>query len=262
MPLQQILLLNLAAITLVCVVLWLMSLIRRDASIVDIFWGIGFVVVAWLTFASSRVAAPKAILLTLMVSVWGLRLAGYLAWRNLGKEEDYRYAAMRERHGNRFPIVSLITVFGLQGLLMWIISLPIQVGIQNADEWNAIATVGLLLWLIGWLFETIGDYQLARFKAQPSNKGRVMNRGLWRYTRHPNYFGDFLVWWGFYLVAAKSDSFWWTIIGPLIMSFLLIRISGVRLLENSLRDRVTGYKDYVRNTSPFFPLPPKNMPSD
>ena len=262
MPLEQLLLSNLAAIALICVVLWLVSLIRRDASIVDIFWGIGFVVVAWLTFTTSAVSELKAVFLALMVTTWGLRLAGYLAWRNIGKDEDYRYAAMRQRHGSRFPIVSLITVFGLQGLLMWVISLPIQVGIPDAESWNAIATVGLVLWSIGWLFETIGDYQLARFKAQASNKGRVMSEGLWRYTRHPNYFGDFLVWWGFYLVAAKPDSFWWTIIGPLIMSFLLIRVSGVRLLENSLRDRVAGYKEYVRNTSPFFPLPPKNLPAD
>jgi steroid 5-alpha reductase family enzyme len=262
MPLAQILIANLAAIALVCGVLWLVSLIRRDASIVDIFWGIGFVVVAWLTFGISRVNAPKAVILAFMVTIWGLRLAGYLAWRNLGKDEDYRYAAMRKRHGNRFPVVSLVTVFGLQGLLMWIISLPIQVGISSADGWNGFATAGMVLWLVGWFFETIGDFQLARFKAQPSNKGRVMSQGLWRYTRHPNYFGDFLVWWGLYLVALTSDSFWWTIIGPLLMSFLLIRVSGVRLLESSLRQRVDGYEEYVRNTSPFFPLPPKSLPTD
>jgi steroid 5-alpha reductase family enzyme len=155
----------------------------------------------------------------------------------------------------------LFTVFGLQGALMWIISLPIQVGISQDQDWHPARAIGLLLWIAGLFFETVGDFQLARFKADPQNQGRVMNRGLWRYTRHPNYFGDFLVWWGFYFVAAESGSWWWTIIGPLLMSFLLIRVSGVRLLESSLRSRVAGYEDYVRDTSAFFPLPPKQSSS-
>ena len=192
-----------------------------------------------------------------MVTIWGMRLAGYLAWRNWGKPEDYRYVAMRERHGKRFAMVSLLTVFGLQGLLMWIISLPIQVGVSQAHAWHAGVPFGLTLWGCGLVFEAFGDFQLARFKADPANRGQVMNRGLWRYTRHPNYFGDFLVWWVFYAVAAETASWWWTIIGPLLMSFLLIRVSGVRLLESSLRSRVAGYEDYVRRTSSFFPLPPR-----
>ena len=259
MPLELVLAFNAAAIAIICCLLWGVSLIRKDASIVDIFWGIGFVVVAWLTYANSQAGGGKSFVIAVLVSIWGLRLAGYLAWRNSGKPEDYRYAAMREKHGKFFPIVSLVTVFGLQGLLMWIISLPLQIGIFDAGDWSFIAAIGIALWLIGWLFESIGDYQLARFKALPSNKGRVMNTGLWRYTRHPNYFGDFLVWWGFYFVSVNADSFWWTIIGPLIMSFLLIRVSGVRLLENSLRSRVDGYEEYVLSTSPFFPLPPKRI---
>ena len=127
-------------------------------------------------------------------------------------------AAMRERHGKRFPIVSLFTVFGLQGLLMWIISLPVQVGISQAESWQLWRWAGVALWLAGLFFEAVGDFQLARFKADTANRGRVMNGGLWRYTRHPNYFGDFLVWWGFYLVAAEPGSWWWTIIGPLLMA--------------------------------------------
>ncbi len=259
MPLGQILAFNLAAIAVLCFLLWIVSLIRGDASIVDIFWGVGFVILAWITYANSQTSGTRSLIIAVMVSIWGLRLAGYLAWRNLGKEEDYRYAAMREKHGKRFALVSLVTVFGLQGLLMWIISLPLQVGISSAGDWHGLGTIGVVLWLGGWLFETIGDYQLARFKAQPSNKGRVMNTGLWRYTRHPNYFGDFLVWWGFYFVSLTPDSFWWTIVGPIIMSFLLIRVSGVRLLESSLRTRVDGYEDYVRTTSSFVPLPPKKI---
>jgi steroid 5-alpha reductase family enzyme len=197
-------------------------------------------------------------LLLAMVSLWGVRLGGHLTWRNWGKEEDSRYASMREKHGSKFPIVSLFTVFGLQGLLIWLIGLPLQVGIARDQAWPAAVVVGLILWIVGFLFESVGDFQLARFKSNPANKGQVMNRGLWRYTRHPNYFGDFLVWWGFYLVAAQPSSWWYTIIGPLLMSFLLLRVSGVRLLESSLRSRVEGYEEYVRRTSAFFPMPPKS----
>jgi steroid 5-alpha reductase family enzyme len=257
MALEHVFLANLAAVAAVLSILWCLSLLLRNVSIVDIFWGCGFVLVAWVSLWASGRLMARPLILTLMVSLWGSRLAGYLAWRNLGKPEDYRYAAMRQRHGRRFPFASLFTVFGLQGLLMWIISLPIQVGISQSGGWHFGVMVGGMLWLAGLFFESVGDYQLARFKADPANRGRVMNRGLWRYTRHPNYFGDFLVWWGFYFVAVESSSWWWTLIGPLLMSFLLIRVSGVRLLESSLRARVAGYEEYVRDTSPFFPLPPK-----
>ena len=144
---------------------------------------------------------------------------------------------------------------------MWITALPIQVGVSRAEDWHLAGLIGVGLWTCGFFFESIGDYQLARFKADPANRGQVMNQGLWRYTRHPNYFGDFLVWWGFYLLALQTASWWWTIIGPLLMSFLLIRVSGVRLLESSLRSRVAGYDECVRNTSSFFPLPPKQASS-
>lgn len=257
MSTESVLLSNLAAITLLMLVLWVISLLRRDASIVDIFWGIGFFVFALLSLYQAGQPTARSLLLTALVGVWGLRLSAYLAWRNHGKPEDYRYAAMRQKHGRRFPLVSLCTVFGLQGLLMWVISLPIQVGIAAAQDWHWSVVIGIALWLIGLTFEAVGDYQLARFKAEPANAGQVMNQGLWRYTRHPNYFGDFLVWWGFYFVALEPNSWWWTMIGPLLMSFLLIRVSGVRLLEESLRSRVAGYEEYVRKTSAFFPSPPK-----
>lgn len=257
MTLEAVLLTNLATIGAALVALWCLSLLLKNASIVDIFWGCGFVLVAWVSLWASGDLLAKSLLLALLVSIWGLRLAGYLAWRNIGQPEDYRYAAMRERHGKLFPIVSLFTVFGLQGLLMWIIALPIQVGISRGQGWPAAVAIGLILWLTGLFFETVGDYQLARFKTDLANHGRVMNRGLWRYTRHPNYFGDFLVWWGFYFMAVEAGSWWWTIVGPLLMSFLLIRVSGVRLLESSLRSRVAGYEEYVRDTSAFFPLPPQ-----
>jgi steroid 5-alpha reductase family enzyme len=164
---------------------------------------------------------------------------------------------MRKRHGSRFATRSLVTVFWLQGLLLWVISLPLQVGAFRTSSWHALAICGIGLWLFGFAFEAVGDYQLARFKADPGNRGQVMNRGLWRYTRHPNYFGEFLIWWGLFLVAAQADSWWWTITGPALLTFLLIRVSGVNLLESSLRNRVDGYEEYIRTTSAFFPLPPK-----
>lgn len=257
MTLPHVLFTNLAMIGTLLLALWIVSLFRRNVAIIDVFWGCGFVLIAWLSLWLREGLGPRSLLTTIMVSVWGLRLAGYLAWRNFGKPEDYRYAAMRRRHGTRFYLLSLFTVFGLQGILLWIVSLPIQVGITQAKAWHAAALFGVFLWLAGLFFETVGDYQLARFKADPANHGRVMNRGLWRYTRHPNYFGDFLVWWGHYLVAAEPGSWWWTLVGPLLMSLLLIRVSGVRLLESSLRNRVAGYEQYVGSTSAFFPLPPK-----
>ncbi|MCG8585925.1 MAG: DUF1295 domain-containing protein [Pirellulales bacterium] len=259
MTLLETLLINLFAVLALFATIWLISLLRSDASIVDLFWGLGFVFVAWLTWWNHRGSERTSILLLTMVSLWGLRLSGYLAWRNWGKPEDYRYQAMRAKHGPRFPLVSLATVFVLQGFLTWVISWPVQVGIAVGSGMSFLPWIGVILWACGLFFEAVGDFQLARFKANPDNQGKVLNSGLWRYTRHPNYFGDFLVWWGIYLVAAEPGSWWWTVVGPLLMSFLLIRVSGVRLLESSLRSRVTGYEQYVAETSAFFPFPPKRV---
>jgi len=254
-----VLLVNGAAVAALMVAVWLLSLALRDASIVDIAWGLGFVVVAWVTFAVADGAGARQALLAGLASAWGLRLAAYLARRNLGKGEDFRYRAMRARHGSRFPIVSLYLVFGLQGLLMWTVSLPLQAGQADAtpDHLTALDAAGVAAWAVGFAFESIGDRQLARFKADPANAGRVMDRGLWRYTRHPNYFGDFMVWWGLYAIALATGSAWWTVVGPVVMSVLLIRVSGAALLERSLRSRRPGYEAYVRRTSAFFPRPPR-----
>ena len=256
MTLSALLFANLAAIAVAALLLWLLSMPLRNVSIVDIFWGSGFAGVAWLSLWLTESPSARALLLVALVTLWGLRLAGYLGWRNWGKEEDYRYREMRDHHGSRFPLVSLLTVFGLQGLIMWVVSLPIQVAVFTPGSIGSLTYLGTGIWLAGFLFESIGDWQLASFKSDPNNKGQVMNRGLWRYTRHPNYFGDFLVWWGLFLVAADASSWWWTIVSPLLMSFLLIRVSGVRLLENSLGNRLNGYQQYVSETSAFFPWPP------
>lgn len=256
-----ILLTSAAVIAAAMLLLWLLSLVVRDASIVDIFWGLGFVLTAWVVFVFADGAEPRRWLLASLTTLWGLRLSGYLAWRNLGKGEDFRYVAMRRRWGRRFWIVSLFQVFLLQGALMWVVSLPVQAGQVPATPqtlgWPAL--LGTLMWMAGLSFETIGDLQLARFKADPANRGRVMDRGLWRYTRHPNYFGDFLVWWGLYLVALEAAGTWWTFLGPLLMSVLLIRVSGAALLEKTIGTRRPGYEEYVRRTSGFFPRPPKRV---
>ena len=249
---------NLALLGVFFFLLWLLSLFYRDASIIDIFWGPAFVLVTWQTYALSGVPTLRSYALLVMVTIWGLRLSGYLAWRNWGKPEDYRYREMRTKWHGWFPLISLTTVFALQGLLVWVVAFPIQVGLSRPPTWHTAATLGVLVWSAGFLCESIGDYQMARFKADPDNHGRVMDRGLWRYTRHPNYFGDFLVWWGTYLVAVEPGTWWWTLVGPMTMSILLLRVSGVQLLEKSLRRRIDGYKQYVRDTSSFVPMPPRN----
>lgn len=252
-------------------ILWIVSLVTRNASIVDLFWGFGFVVIAWVAWLAHSEGAvwlvtigsgetttirlgdggrPVAVLV--LVTVWGLRLTAYLSWRNIGKGEDFRYGAMREHWGGRFALVSLGTVFLLQGALMWVVSLPVQAGMFEAGTLGVIAFAGIALWVAGMVFETIGDWQLARFKSDPANTGRVMDRGLWAYTRHPNYFGDFCVWWGIWLVALTSAT-WWTAVGPAVMTFLLLRVSGVANLEKAIATRRPGYADYVKRTNAFFP---------
>jgi steroid 5-alpha reductase family enzyme len=248
----------LLALVLVC--LWLLSVALRDASIVDIFWGPGFALISW-TCAWSRgfqLEVGQWLLLAL-VSTWALRLGLYLARRNLGHGEDRRYRAMRERIGPRFWLVSLLSVFVLQGAIMFVVSLPIQAALlaDAGPGLGPLAIVGLLVWLIGFGFEAIGDAQLARFRADPDNAGRVLDRGLWAWTRHPNYFGDFAVWWGLFVLAWTLGAPLWTVISPLAMSYLLMKVSGVPLLERGLLDRRPGYAEYIRDTPAFFPRPPR-----
>jgi steroid 5-alpha reductase family enzyme len=227
---------------------WMVSLVLRDVSIVDVMWGPAFAVVAWIALAVE--GGSRCALMALLVTVWGLRLGGHLlARKRRERREDPRYGAWRARHGARFPLVSLVTVFLLQGALVWVVSLPVQAA---SGTLSALVWVGVAVWAVGVLFEAIGDRQLAAFKADPANRGRIMDRGLWRFTRHPNYFGDFLVWWGLYLVAGA----WWTVVGPLVMTALLTRVSGKDHLERTMGAR-PGYADYVRRTSGFVPLPPR-----
>ncbi len=235
--------------------LWLLSLRLRDASIVDIAWGPGFVVIAWVAWLIGG-GGTRATLVAVLTTLWGLRLGAYLYWRNHGKGEDYRYAAMRRRHGERFAAVSLYSVFGLQAMLMWVVSAPVQ-AVQRApaSELGLFDALGVFLVLVGLAFETIGDYQLARFKADPGNAGAVMDQGLWGWTRHPNYFGDSTLWWGLACFAFAVGA-WWSAVGPIVMSLFLLRVSGVTLLERGLTKKKPGYADYIERTSTFFPWPP------
>ncbi len=261
MSLGNLLLINLAVVMACMALLWIVSIPLRNVSIVDIFWGPGFAVVALLTLALVGDGEPRQWLLAGLTAAWGLRLGLFLAVRNIGHGEDPRYASIRERvegRGINFTIGSLLIVFVLQGVLMWSVSLPVQVGqyLAPGTALGMLAVAGVALWLIGFGFEAIGDWQLRRFKADPANRGQVMDRGLWRYTRHPNYFGNACLWWGLWLIAAEAGA-WWTVIAPALMTFLLLRVSGVTLLEKSLSTSKPGYADYVRRTSAFIPMPPK-----
>lgn len=247
-----------AFVTIVCLMLatWSISLLRRDASIVDIAWGLGFVLVAWAAKFVTGASGSGNWLLLLMVTVWGLRLAGYLAKRNLGKGEDFRYRAMRRKYGERFAFVSLYSVFGLQGVLMMLVSLPVSLGQRDTDAGAGfIVLLGFAVWAVGLYFEAVGDAQLARFKRDPRNADQIMDRGLWGLTRHPNYFGDALVWWGLAIVGSTQGAGIWAFLGAAVMTVLLVRVSGAAMLDRLLAKRKPGYAEYMARTSGFIPLP-------
>lgn len=258
MTFLQIYLIGLAAILVPMTLLWLLSLPLKNSSIVDIFWGTGFVITAWVYFAFTPDGFMlRKLLIASLVTIWGLRLSIYILLRNWGKPEDFRYQKWREENGSQWWWRSFFKVFLLQGLLLWVISIPLLAAQWRPapDHLTFFDFLGLGLWLIGFFFEAVGDYQLARFKADPQNKGKVLDRGVWRYTRHPNYFGDSAQWWGYYLIAVAAGG-WWTIYSPVLMTFLLLRVSGVALLEKTLETR-PAYKEYIEKTSPFIPWFPR-----
>ncbi|MDB9961050.1 DUF1295 domain-containing protein [Oceanihabitans sp.] len=249
-----------ALIILVLVtLLWIWSVFIKNVSIVDIFWGFGFVVVnAFYVFNSGELNARKILILTL-VSIWGFRLAMYLAYRNIGKGEDFRYQEFRRNYGpRRYWWFSFFQTFLLQGGLIMIISLPL-LGISSSassGDLNVLDYLGIVVWLIGFIFEAGGDFQLMRFKKNIENKGKVLNTGFWKYTRHPNYFGDSAVWWAYAIFSIAAGSYW-QIIGSIIMTLLIIKISGVSLLEKTLKNTKPQYSDYIEKTNSFFPWFPK-----
>ncbi len=242
---------------------WLLSVRLRDVSIVDVMWGPGFALVAAVGAALGGGAPARTTLVVALVTLWGSRLALHIFRRNYvpkNKGEDYRYQAMRKRHGRRFVWLSAFTVFGLQGALLLFIALPLIAATTTsgaAPGLGILDLAGSALFVLGFLFEAIGDAQLARFKADPANRGKVCDVGLWRYSRHPNYFGDATLWWGFYLIAAAVPGGWQTIASPIVMTVLLLKVSGVALLERGLTATKPGYADYVARTSAFLPWPPR-----
>jgi steroid 5-alpha reductase family enzyme len=234
---------------------WVASLVKRDVSIIDIFWGLGFVLTGWIYFLATEVHATRGFLVVGLVTLWGLRLSLHILWRSRGKGEDYRYREMRERNPKTFPVRSLFTVFWLQALLLWAISTPLYQAQRHPEPASLppLDVLGIALFVLGFVFEAGGDWQLARFKRDPANQGKVMDRGFWRYTRHPNYFGDAVVWWGFFCFAVASPGGWWTVYSPILMTLLLMRVSGVTLLEKRLEQTKPAYRDYAERTNAFFP---------
>lgn len=254
-----IFLLSLSVILTMMVVMWLWSLKLRDASIVDAFWGLGFVVVCLCYNALVPEVGYRSQLVLFLVMVWGLRLSWHIASRNHGKPEDFRYQKFRKDYGpHRYWWISLFQVFLLQGFILWIVSLPLLASQYfGANQPLGVADgIAFLLWLIGFAFEAGGDYQLKKFKANPSNRGKLLQTGFWKYTRHPNYFGDAAVWWAFGLFGIAAGSFW-TFIGSIIMTILLVKVSGVALLEKSMKQQKPEYADYAQRTSAFIPWFPK-----
>lgn len=246
----------LIVILAVCGLTWLISIARKDVSFVDSLWSLFFLVAAVVFARYAQPLSIKGTLVLSLVTIWALRLSIYITARNWGEPEDYRYQTIRANFEPGFAFKSLFVVFGLQGVLAWLVALPLLPAIASNSGLNGIDIAAIVLWLVGFVFEAGGDYQLSRFKAREDSKGRVLDTGLWRYTRHPNYFGDFCIWWSFYLFAAASGG-WWSIASPLLMSFLLLKVSGVAMLEKTISDRRPEYVQYIRNTNAFFPGPPR-----
>jgi steroid 5-alpha reductase family enzyme len=245
-------LLALGVIVALAFTTWLASLWRRDVSIVDGMWPVFIASAGMLYFAlAPRTAAAAPAAVALLV-VWALRLGVHITVRNHGQPEDRRYQKIRANNQPHFEWKSLYIVFGFQALLAWIVALPFMPIASGSGPFTPLAGAGLLLALSGIAYETIADWQLERFKRRPDSAGRVLDTGLWRHSRHPNYFGECCVWWGFGLAALGTGA-WWALASPLLMTALLLKVSGVSLLERDIGERRPGYERYVRETNAFVP---------
>lgn len=250
--------LALPALLVLGVTAWAIATARHNAGLVDIFWSLFFLLAAGV-YAGLAGASARAWLVLALVAIWALRLSGYLAARNWGAPEDHRYREIRARNEPGFAWKSLYLVFGLQAVLAWLIAAPLVGAIASSAPLGVLDAAGAALVVFGIAYESIADAQLARFKADPASAGKVLDRGLWRLSRHPNYFGEFCVWWGFYAVALAAGA-WWTLFSPLLMTVLLLRVSGVVLLEKDIAGRRPGYREYVERTNAFFPGPRRARP--
>lgn len=244
----------LPAMLSVALLFWLLSVKLADVSIVDILWGPFFLLAALAYALANPAETPREALVLAMVAIWSLRLAAHIAVRSHGHGEDRRYQAIRARNEPGFRWKSLYIVFALQAGLAWIISLPLLGATLSPAPLGWLDAIGVTLWLVGFSVETVADGQLQRFRNRPDSAGKVLDTGLWRYSRHPNYFGECLLWWGFYLIALSAGA-WWSVPGPLLMTLFLLRVSGVTLLESDIAERRPAYREYQRRTSAFLPLP-------
>lgn len=239
---------------------WLVSIAQRDVSVVDSLWSLFFLAMVAVYVLTTPSLGERAHLVLFLVGVWAVRLSLFITLRNRGQGEDRRYQAIRRNHEPGFWWKSLYLIFGFQAILAWIISLPLLAAVLAPAPLNWLDYAAVSLWLVGLFFEAVGDQQLAEFRRDPSNRDRVMDQGLWRYTRHPNYFGEACIWWGFGLLALAGGA-WWGLLGPVLMTGLLLRVSGVSLLEKDIGERRPGYRDYVARTNAFFPGPPRRPTS-
>ncbi|MBX7170317.1 MAG: DUF1295 domain-containing protein [Pyrinomonadaceae bacterium] len=233
---------------------FIVSLIKKRNDVADIFWGIGFILVAWTSFFLAESFNNRALLVNVLVTIWGLRLAFHIGLRNRGKGEDFRYKAWRESWGKTFYWRSYLQVFILQGFFLFLISLPLVFVNPGNAEFSLFDVLGLLIWLIGFFFEAVGDYQLLQFTKNAENKGKIIQTGLWKYTRHPNYFGEVVLWWGIFFFALPFG--FWTIISPLTITFLILYVSGIPMLEKKYENN-PEFAEYKKRTSAFFPMPSK-----
>ena len=238
--------------------LFFIALKKKDNSVLDVFWGLGFILVGVTSIIFSQNISRIGIIVFSMVTLWGSRLAYHIYKRNHGKGEDKRYQTFRKIWGTSFVLKSYLNLFLLQGLLLLIISISmINVIVFRNNDLTLLDTIGILIWIIGFLFEVIGDWQLRRFKNNLSNKGKILTEGLWRYTRHPNYFGEATMWWGIWLLGISTPIGIVTVISPILITILLVRISGVTMLEKHYEGD-SAYEKYKQRTSSFFPWLPKN----
>lgn len=251
---------TLALILLAYMSLWfVVSLIKKRNDVADVAWGLGFVLMAWVSFFLSDNSGARGLLLGILVSIWGLRLAWHIHARNKGKEEDYRYLAWRKEWGKWFYPRSYLQVYLLQGALLFLIALPVFLTNKSSGAplgW--LDFLGIAIWLLGFYFEVVGDAQLAHFVKNPANKDKIMKSGLWAYTRHPNYFGEVALWWGVFIVSLGSINSIYAIIGPLTITILILFVSGIPLLEKKYAGR-PDFEEYKKRTSVFFPLPTKKV---
>jgi steroid 5-alpha reductase family enzyme len=253
---------GLALIALLAACTWVASLVRRDVSLVDRMWSLMIAGPAPVYAAQTSWTTPRAIAVQLLVLAWGLRLAAYITWRNWGHGEDRRYQQIRARNQPHFALKSLVIVFALQMVLAWIVSAPTLATVVGRRGLGMLDVAGIAVAVVGLLFEAIGDAQMAAFKREAANRGRVMDRGLWRFTRHPNYFGEACFWWGVWLIALAAGGLAaaWTVVSPLLMTVLLLKVSGVAMLEKDIGERRPAYRDYIARTNAFIPWRPRRLP--